>query len=78
MYVGYFDEFGHNGAYVSRFDPSYKTHPVFGLGGFVIPAQNIRKLSGIFRFVKERGLREEIEAKVISAGKRVEHWEKKG
>ena len=78
MYVGYFDEFGHNGAYVSRFDPSYKTHPVFGLGGFVIPTQNIRKLSGIFRFVKEHGLREEIEAKVISAGKRVEHWEKKG
>ena len=78
VYVGYFDEFGHNGAYVSRFDPSYKTHPVFGLGGFVIPAQNIRKLSGIFRFVKEHGLREEIEAKVISAGKRVEHWEKKG
>lgn len=78
VYVGYFDEFGHNGAYVSRSDPSYKTHPVFGLGGFVIPEQNIRKLSGAFRFIKEHGLREEIEAKVISEGKRVEHWEKKG
>lgn len=78
MYVGYFDEFGHNGAYVGRYDGSYKTHPVFGLGGFVIPANNVRELSRMFRVIKENGLREEIEAKVISQGKRVERWEKKG
>ncbi|WP_114991853.1 DUF3800 domain-containing protein, partial [Mobiluncus mulieris] len=78
MYVGYFDEFGHNGAYVARYDDSYKTHPVFGLGGFVIPAENVRKLSGAFRAIKENGLREEISAKVTSQGKRVERWEKKG
>lgn len=78
MYIGYFDEFGHNGLYVSRSHSSYKTHPVFGLGGFIIPVDKVRELSGIFRYIKESGLKEEIEAKVISKGKRVEHWEKKG
>ncbi len=78
MYVGYFDEFGHNGLYRSRYDEAYKTHPVFGLGGFIIPVDSIRDLSGKFRFIKENGLREEIDAKVISKGERVEHWEKKG
>ena len=78
MYIGYFDEFGHNGAYVSRTNPQFKTHPVFGLGGFVIPADNVRHLSREFRQIKESGLRAEIQAKVIAKGKKVEHWEKKG
>ena len=78
MYIGYFDEFGHNGAYISRHDPSYKTHPVFGIGGFIIPAHNVRQLSGTFRHIKESGLKAEIDAKVIAKGKRVEEWEKKG
>lgn len=78
MYLGYFDEFGHNGAFISRHDPKYNTHPVFGLGGFIIPADNARHLSGVFRHVKEAGLEEEIHAKVIAKGKPVEHWEKKG
>lgn len=78
MYIGYFDEFGHNGAYISRQDPHYKTHPVFGIGGFIIPAHNVRHFSGAFRNLKESGLKAEIEAKVISKGKKVEHWEKKG
>ena len=56
MYVGYFDEFGHNGLYVGRHDARYKTHPVFGLGGFIIPADNVRRLSGAFRYIKESGL----------------------
>lgn len=78
MYIGYFDEFGHNGAYVSRSDPKFNTHPVFGIGGFIMPADNIRHLSGAFRHIKENGLKEEISAKVIAHGKPVEHWEKKG
>ena len=78
LYVGYFDEFGHNGLYVGRNDASYKTHPVFGLGGFIVPADQIRNLSGKFRVIKEAGLKAEIDAKVISQGKRVEQWEKKG
>ena len=78
MHIGYFDEFGHNGAYVNRYDTHFKTHPVFGIGGFIIPAQNVRRLSGSFKHLKETGLREEIEAKVRAKGKKVEHWEKKG
>jgi len=78
LYIGYFDEFGHNGLYVSREHESYKTHPVFGLGGFIIPVDNVRELSGAFRYIKESGLKEEIDVKVISQGKKVEHWEKKG
>lgn len=42
MYIGYFDEFGHNGAYISRNDRKFKTHPAFGIGGFIIPADNAR------------------------------------
>ncbi|MFT4186685.1 MAG: DUF3800 domain-containing protein [Micrococcaceae bacterium] len=78
MYIGYFDEFGHNGAYVGRYDSSYKTHPVFGLGGFIIPADKVRALTGVFRKIKESGLKEEIAVKVLAKGKKVEHWEKKG
>lgn len=78
MYIGYFDEFGHNGPYISRNHKSHKTHPVFGLGGFIIPVDNVRALSGSFRKIKEQGLKEEIQAKVTAQGKRVEHWEKKG
>lgn len=78
LHIGYFDEFGHNGHYVGRNDPSYKTHPAFGLGGFIIPADNIRRLSGRFKVIKEQGLKAEIEAKVAPRGKRVDRWEKKG
>lgn len=78
MYIGYFDEFGHNGAYISRSDLNFKTHPVFGIGGFIIPANNVRQLSGAFRKIKERGLKAEIDAKVIAKGLPVERWEKKG
>lgn len=78
MYIGYFDEFGHNGLYVSREHESYKTHPVFGLGGFIMPVDKVRELSGAFRYIKETGLKGEIDAKVIAQGKKIEHWEKKG
>ncbi|WP_415877156.1 DUF3800 domain-containing protein [Corynebacterium glaucum] len=55
MYLGYFDEFGHNGAFISRHHPKYNTHPVFGIGGFIIPADNVRQLSGVFATLKRRG-----------------------
>lgn len=78
MHIGYFDEFGHNGAYVNGYDVHFKPHPVFAIGRFIIPAQNVRRLSGSFKHLKETGLRAEIEAKVRAKGKKVEHWEKKG
>lgn len=39
---------------------------------------NVRALSGAFRHIKEVSLKEEIQAKVVSKGRKVEHWEKKG
>ena len=41
-YFAYLDEFGHIGPYISRTDPKYKTSPVFGLAGFVLPAVEVR------------------------------------
>jgi|GEM_PF-622799 len=78
MLIGYFDEFGHNGAYVARQDARYKTHPVFGIGGILLPADSIRSFSGSFKKLKERHLNAEIQAKVISKGLDINHWEKKG
>jgi len=78
MYIGYFDEFGHNGAYISRDDKAYKTHPVFGLGGIVLPAESVRSFSGQFKRMKEHYLASEIKAKVTNQNKDVNHWEKKG
>lgn len=52
--------------------------PVFGLGGFIIPVDRVRQLSGAFRHIKELGLKEEINSKVIDRGKNLDHWEKKG
>ena len=37
LYVAYLDEFGHVGPYIAHHDPRYNTHPVFGLGGIVLP-----------------------------------------
>ena len=36
------DEFGHVGPYVSRDDPRHKDSPVFGLAGFIVPADEVR------------------------------------
>ncbi|PKD78280.1 DUF3800 domain-containing protein, partial [Escherichia coli] len=37
-YVVYLDEFGHVGPFLSRDHAQYKTSPVFGFGGFLLPA----------------------------------------
>jgi hypothetical protein len=44
-YVAYLDEFGHVGQYVSRDHPRYKTSPVFGLGGLILPADQVREFA---------------------------------
>ena len=41
-YFAYLDEFGHVGPYVARTDPKYRESPVFGLAGFVLPAEEVR------------------------------------
>ena len=51
-YVAYLDEFGHVGQYVSRDHPRYKTSPVFGLGGMILPAHEVREFAIYFYKMK--------------------------
>lgn len=74
MLLAYIDEFGHIGPYIAAEHPKFNNHPVFGYAGFIIPAQNVRQLSGAFEFHKENLLRYEIE----KVGAHPRRWEKKG
>lgn len=51
-YVAYLDEFGHVGQYVSRNHPHFKTSPVFGLGGVLLPAEEVREFAIFFYQLK--------------------------
>lgn len=73
-YIAYLDEFGHIGPFVSREHPLHSTSPVFGLGGFVLPASSVRAFATWFYQLKCRLLRFEIERDAIPAYQ----WEKKG
>lgn len=53
MLIAYLDEFGHQGPYISHSHPKFKTHPAFGYAGYVLPAENVRKLGGYFEHIKE-------------------------
>ncbi|TLP61736.1 MULTISPECIES: DUF3800 domain-containing protein [Pseudomonas] len=61
MYVAYLDEFGHIGPFVSKEDPSFHTHPVFGLAGLVLPAEKVREFSAFFFNLKKNVLGAKIE-----------------
>ena len=73
-YFAYLDEFGHIGPYISRTDPKYKTSPVFGLAGFVLPAVEVRGFGTWFFQRKCELLQFEIER----SGEHPAVWEKKG
>lgn len=84
IYIVYLDEFGHDGPYISRDHKSHCTHPVFGLGGFVIPANRVRDFSHFF-FKQKQTLFSaydipEARKKAIANGERFQLscWEKKG
>ncbi|HKS14725.1 MAG TPA: hypothetical protein VJS90_16975 [Pseudomonas sp.] len=47
-YVAYLDEFGHVGQYVARDHPNFRTSPVFGLAGMLIPADQVREFAIYF------------------------------
>ena len=50
MLLAFLDEFGNDGAYISRADPRYCHTPIFGYAGFVIEDTHIRRFSSqIFR-----------------------------
>ncbi len=73
-YFVYLDEFGHIGPYVARDDLRYKTFPVFGFGGIVIPADQVRAFSSWFYKMKCNLLSYEIQRDGIPPFR----WEKKG
>ena len=37
LYLVYLDEFGHDGPFESRTNRKYKTSPVFGFSGIILP-----------------------------------------
>lgn len=74
LYVVYLDEFGHIGPYISTEHPQHNTHPVFGLGGFLVPYIEVRSFSSYFYQRKNELLRWEI----TRSGQHPAQWEKKG
>lgn len=74
FYVVYLDEFGHVGPYISHSHDKHRTHPVFGLGGFALPYEQVRPFSSFFFNLKKRLLAFEIER----SGEHPAKWEKKG
>jgi hypothetical protein len=74
LYVAYLDEFGHIGPFISRGHPSYKTSPVFGLGGIVLPFDRVRRFATWFFKLKCNLLAYEIARDDVPPAR----WEKKG
>jgi len=72
--VAYLDEFGHVGPYISPTHRKYNDHPIFGYGGYIIPASQIRSFGSSFERVKDKHFKTEIQA----AGAHPRRWEKKG
>jgi hypothetical protein len=77
QYIAYLDEFGHVGQYVSRAHPMYKTSPVFGLGGMLLPAHEVREFAIYFYKLKCQLLAWDLKHK-NPARLPAYHWEKKG
>ena len=77
QYIAYLDEFGHVGQYVSRKHSMYKTSPVFGLGGMLLPANEVREFAIYFYKVKCQLLAWDLEHK-NPEHLPAYHWEKKG
>lgn len=76
-YVAYLDEFGHVGPYVSRDHARYKTSPVFGLGGMLLPAREVREFAIYFYRLKSQLLAWDLQHK-NPCGLPAYQWEKKG
>lgn len=77
QYIAYLDEFGHVGQYVSRKHSMYKTSPVFGLGGMLLPANEVREFAIYFYKLKCQLLAWDLEHK-NPEHLPAYHWEKKG
>ena len=73
-YLAYLDEFGHVGPYIARDDSHYRTSPVFGLAGFVLPADEVRGF-GTWFYQRKCEL---LDFEIMRSGKHPALWEKKG
>ena len=73
-YIAYLDEFGHVGPYVARSDPRHNDSPVFGLAGFVMPADKVRGF-GTWFFKRKCEL---LDFEIQRSGEHPAVWEKKG
>ena len=73
-YIAYLDEFGHVGPYVARNDPRHNDSPVFGLAGFVMPADRVRGF-GTWFFQRKCEL---LDFEIRRSGQHPAVWEKKG
>lgn len=73
-YIAYLDEFGHVGPYVARNDPKHNDSPVFGLAGFVMPAEKVRGF-GTWFYQRKCEL---LDFEIRRAGQHPAVWEKKG
>ena len=73
-YIAYLDEFGHVGPYVARDDPKHNDSPVFGLAGFVVPADEVRGF-GTWFFQRKCEL---LDFEIQRSGEHPAVWEKKG
>lgn len=74
MQLSFLDEFGHVGPFVARKDPRYNGSPVFGMGGILLPEENVRPFAIWFYQLKGFLLGREI----AKAGAHPATWEKKG
>ena len=73
-FLAYLDEFGHIGPYVSRGDRRYKSSPVFGFAGYVLPADQVRGF-GTWFFQRKCEL---LDFEIRRSGRHPALWEKKG
>lgn len=74
MHLVYLDEFGHIGPFVSRAHSTYRESPVFGLAGYILPADQARDFSTWF-------YKRKCELLAYEIARDNEHpaiWEKKG
>ncbi len=74
MYIAYLDEFGHIGPFTGRQQERFNESPLFGLGGIVLPATEVRAFATWFFQLKSNLLAWEIK----HSGEAAYTWEKKG
>jgi len=74
MQFVFLDEFGHIGPFVSRHHESFRTSPVFGLAGYMIPESSVRGFGTWFHQLKCSAFENDIRQSRLHPA----IWEKKG